>query len=64
VLAALGGVAALDGALIAAVVLGLLALALGLRVVNEAAGAMATALEALPEETLVEQQPAVAEASA
>ena len=64
VLATLGTVAALDGATLAAVLLGLLALALGLRVVSEAAGALATALEALPEETLVEQRPEVAEAAA
>jgi hypothetical protein len=64
VLAALGTAAALDGAMLAAVLLGLLALALGLRVVNEAAGALATALEALPDETLVGQQPAVAEGTA
>jgi GT2 family glycosyltransferase len=64
VLAALATVAALDGAMIAAVVLGLLALALGLRIVNEAAAAMATALEALPDETLVECRPEIAEAAA
>jgi GT2 family glycosyltransferase len=44
---ALALVAALDGALVAAAVLGTLALALGLRVVTEAASAMATTLEAL-----------------
>jgi len=55
--------AALDRAPVAAVVLGLLALALALRVVTETAAAMASALEALPEPA--EAQPvAQAEAAA
>jgi hypothetical protein len=41
--------AALDGALVAAGVLVVLSLALGLRVLTEAASAMATTLEALPD---------------
>lgn len=46
-LAVLGVAAALDGASIAGVVLGLLAVVLGLRVATETASAMATALDAL-----------------
>jgi len=46
-LAVLGLAAALDGAPVAATVLGLLAIVLGLRVATETASAMATALDAL-----------------
>jgi GT2 family glycosyltransferase len=46
-LALLATAAALDGALVAAAVLGVLAVALGLRVATEAGSAMATTLEAL-----------------
>ena len=54
-LALIGLAAALDGALVAAGVLGVLALALGLRVLTEAASAMATTLEALSAQSAATQ---------